>query len=116
MKLLSELNEKLKDIILKRYSSKEELQKELEEFLGFKIVLEEVAPMLDNRLISNLVSDYENGDIYVDIYYLVDREGSLVITEFTLDSEHSIPESQYQKINLVCDLEYADEGVYEGDE
>jgi hypothetical protein len=83
---LATFNMYVEEIIHHRFSDKKELQEHLSKLLGFEIDLQERVN-IDNDycFISNL--DLGNKDLYLDLYYLIDLQGNLYMTEYGFDGE-----------------------------
>ena len=90
MRTLKELKEFVKRFTLKRLITKESLEKDLSDFLGFEIVFEEqdYEDSADYSMISTL--EMESKLLYFDFYYLIDRLGDLCILEFYYYSENTL--------------------------
>jgi hypothetical protein len=77
------------DLILERFSHQNDLEKLFNDFLGFDIKFEDFEnERNDYRIGVNL--DLVDKLLYFDIYYLLDREDNLVITEISFDSDNAI--------------------------
>lgn len=96
MKTLRDLLDFSKKMILKRFLDKDIIEKNISEFLGFKIELQTLEYDSPDYCIGvNL--DLENKDLYFDLYYLIDKFGDLCITEINYDSDHALYEEDLDK-------------------
>ena len=86
---LQDLQEFSNNFILERFSHQNDLEKLFSDFLGFEIKFEDFEnERNDYRIGVNL--DLVDKDLYFDVYYLLDREDNLVITEISFDSDNAI--------------------------
>jgi hypothetical protein len=89
MKTLRELKEFMKPYILERFINESSLQNDLSQFLGFEIELQKLEyDSLDYCMGVNL--DLGDKDLYFDIYYLIDRQDFICITDFIFDSDNCL--------------------------
>lgn len=97
MKTLKELKEYTSGLLYSRYSKKV-LEEEFSEFFGFKVEFQESTyESFDYCMILNL--DLEDKDLYLDLWYLVDRTNQMFITEFAFDSDFALNiKDDYKKI------------------
>jgi hypothetical protein len=78
-----------------RFENKQQLQKEMSQVLGFKVKLQNKQNSeTDYCLICNLIVG--DNEVYFDIYYIKDNLKQLYITEYGIDSEHSLSDSDYE--------------------
>jgi hypothetical protein len=97
MKTINHLIIKLNKMLSKRYEDINAIDNELTLFLGFNPRFQNATQdtsINDYRIISNMLIDSNRSqykdDLYIDIYYLLDNNGYMYITEFNIDSEHPI--------------------------
>jgi hypothetical protein len=96
---LGRFNMYIEEIIHHRFSDKKELQEEISKLLGFEINLQEKENInTDYCLISNL--DLGDKDLYLDLYYLIDLQGNLYITEYGFDGESRLKDNDFNSIIL----------------
>lgn len=96
---LETFNMYVEEIIHHRFIDKKELQRYLSNFLGFELDLQEKENINnDYCFISNL--DLGNKDLYLDIYYLIDLQGDLYITEYGFDGESRLKDNDFNSIIL----------------
>jgi hypothetical protein len=89
----------VEEIINHRFSDKKELQEHLSKLLGFEIDLQEKVNVdNDYCFISNL--DLGDKDLYLDLYYLIDLQGNLYITEYGFDGESRLKDNDFNSIIL----------------
>jgi hypothetical protein len=93
---LQDLKEFSNDFILERFSHQNDIQKVFSNFLGFEITFEELEnERNDYRIGVNL--DLIDKLLYFDVYYLLDREDNLVITEISFDSDNALLRNDLDK-------------------
>ena len=86
MKTLKELKAFAVGYVYSRYPKKE-LDEQFSAFFGFKVEFEESTyESFDYCMILNL--DLEDKDLYLDLWYLVDRTDQMFITEISFDSDY----------------------------
>lgn len=98
MKTVRELKEYTKQFILKRYMTKEILEKDLSNFLGFDFTFEkhDYDDSPDYSMIATLKLDNDKA-FYLDFFYLLDRENHLCILEFSFDSDNGLDSHDFDK-------------------
>ena len=98
MKKVNELKDYTKQFILKRYMTKEFLEKELSKFLGFDFTFEkhDYDDSPDYSMIATLKLDDDKA-FYLDFFYLIDRENDLCILEFSFDSDNGLDSDDLDK-------------------
>ena len=98
MKTVKELKDYTKQFILRRYMTKEILEKDLSKFLGFDITFEahDYDDSPDYSMICTLKLDNDKA-FYLDFFYLIDRENDLCILEFSFDSDNGLDISDFDK-------------------
>ena len=95
-KNLQDLQEFSNNFILERFSHQNDLEKLFSDFLGFEIKFEELEnERNDYRIGVNL--DLVDKLLYFDVYYLLDREDNLVITEISFDSDNALLRNDLDK-------------------
>ena len=94
---LQQFDDFLKSILNKRFENIQELNKFIGNFLDFKISLE-LTPLEHNdfQLLANFWLGNEIKELYLDLYYLVDREQCLCLTNYDLDGEEALNENDLQ--------------------
>jgi len=96
-KTLKELQEFSSGFILERFSHQNDIQNVFSDFLGFEITFDDLEnERNDYRVGVNL--DLVDKLLYFDVYYLLDREDNLVITEFGFDSDNALLRNDLEKI------------------
>ena len=96
-KTLNELMYFANDFVLERFNQQFEIENVFTDFLGFSIKFEEFEnERNDYRIGVNL--DLVDKLLYFDVYYLLDREDNLVITEISFDSDNAILKNDLDKI------------------
>jgi hypothetical protein len=95
MKTLKEFYTFLQETEQNRFDNIQDLQSHLKSFLGVEIYLELSSDDDgDYKLIANLTLNNDR-DLYLDLYYILDRQNQLYITEFSLDGEHPLTTYHY---------------------
>ena len=95
-KTLRELQEFSSGFILERFSHQNDIEKLFSDFLGFNIKFDDFEnERNDYRIGVNL--DLVDKHLYFDVYYLLDREGNLVITEIGFDSANALLRNDLEK-------------------
>jgi hypothetical protein len=95
-KTLRELQDFSSGFILERFSHQNDIQNVFSDFLGFDIKFDDFEnERNDYRIGVNL--DLVDKDLYFDIYYLLDREDNLVITEIGFDSDNALLRNDLEK-------------------
>ena len=96
MKTLRELKDFSKTLVLDRFFDKIIVGEKISEFLGFKIKLDTLDyEMPDYCICENLF--LEDRDLYFHIFYLIDRDDFICITEFNFDSNYTLYEEDLDK-------------------
>jgi hypothetical protein len=94
---LQDLQKFSSDFILERFNHQNDIEKVFSDFLGFEITFEEFEnERNDYRIGVNL--DLVDKLLYFDVYYLLDREDNLVITEISFDSDNALLRNDLDKI------------------
>jgi hypothetical protein len=94
---LQDLQKFSSDFILERFNHQNDIEKVFSDFLGFEITFEDFEnERNDYRMGVNL--DLVDKLLYFDVYYLLDREDNLVITEISFDSDNAILWDDLNKI------------------
>jgi hypothetical protein len=95
MKTLKEFYTFLQETTYSRFDNIQDLQSHFKSFLGVEIYLELSSDDYgDYKLIANLTLNNDR-DLYLDLYYILDRQNQLYITEFNLDGEHALTTYHY---------------------
>ena len=98
-KTFNELREFLSNQALHRYNHLKDFNKIVSDFLGFEVEFEEFSKetwFIDDRIGVNLSLENDN-DVYVDVFYITDNDGNMVITEFIIDTEHALKDDDLNK-------------------
>ena len=79
----------LDDLVLKRYNTKEDIEREIDNKANLKLKLEEKSrdefeKEFDYCFVSN-IEIYGRDYCYIDIYYLVNNGGKILVTEVGYD-------------------------------
>lgn len=93
-------------ILYNRFFSVEEIEKNISEFLGFKVKLEKRkrGAYVDFRLGLNLRLEDEDGpDLYLDVFYLIDNDNNFFITEISVDFEFDREDIDYDSYIIDID-------------
>lgn len=90
-KTLKEFDDFLQNVLHTRFENIQELNNVIGMFLGFEISLE-LTPQenTDFQLLANFCLGNDTKELYLDLYYLVDRQQMLYLTHYDLDSEHPL--------------------------
>ena len=97
-KTVNDLSKFLNYQLLHRYNQLKDFNKIMSEFLGFDVEFKDLTQetyFVDDRIGVNLLID-EN-DIYVDVFYIIDNDGNMVITEYNVDYENVLKDDDYKK-------------------
>lgn len=99
MKRLKELDEYLLNLTnlkgLENRFSLLQLNDLVSDFLGFNVEFEKFTTETDDFKLGLDLYLFNDKLLYVDIYYLLDNNGMLYITDYDLDSEHALNEHDY---------------------
>ena len=97
-KTLNELREFLSNQALHRYNHLKDFNQVVSDFLGFNVEFDEMTKetwFTDDRIGVNLSLD--DNEIYLDVFYIVDNDGNMVISEYSIDSEKTLTQDDYNK-------------------
>jgi hypothetical protein len=82
-----------------RYDNKDDLEMILSNYFGFGVHLHlSYQEQTDYRLLTNFSLGKEAKDLYLDLYYILDRQEQLYLTEYSLDGEHALSESDNELV------------------
>ena len=96
---LSDFNKFLSKLLHSRYNNKDDLEIVLSTYFGFGVHLNlSYQEQNDYRLLTNFSLGKEAKDLYLDLYYIFDRQEQLYLTEYSLDGEHALSESDNQLV------------------
>ena len=98
-KTLADFNKFLSKLLHSRYNNKDDLEIVLSNYFGFGVHLNlSYQEQNDYRLLTNFSLGKEAKDLYLDLYYILDRQEQLYLTEYSLDGEHALSESDNQLV------------------
>jgi hypothetical protein len=91
---LADFNKFLSKLLHSRYNNKDDLEMILSNYFGFGVHLNlSYQEQNDYRLLTNFSLGKESKDLYLDLYYILDRQEQLYLTEYSLDGEHALSEN-----------------------
>ena len=96
---LADFKKLLSKLRYSRYNNKDDLEIILSNYFGFGVHLNlSYQEQNDYRLLTNFSLGKEAKDLYLDLYYILDRQEQLYLTEYSLDGEHALSESDNQLV------------------
>lgn len=103
-KTLKEFADFLETLLYDRFENIQEINNSIGGFLGFDVLLE-LTPQenTDFQLLANFSLGDDSKELYLDLYYLVDRQQRLYLTHYDLDSEHPLDDNDLEMYILGID-------------
>jgi hypothetical protein len=98
-KTLKQFTDFLENLLHDRFEDIQQINNNVVNFLGFNISFElKAQDNNDFQLLANFSLGKEKLDLYLDLYYILDRQEQLYLTEYSLDGEHPLSESDNQLV------------------
>ena len=91
---LKQFTDFLENLLHDRFQDIQQINNNIGNFLGFNISLElRAQDNTDFQLLANFSLGKEKLDLYLDLYYILDRQKNIYITEYGLDGENPLEKS-----------------------